>query len=274
MKNRLQIILMAFAAASLFFVSCGSRTELSSVSESSESSQRVKKISFLGDSISTYAGWSNNMEANATIGGNAVWFPNTNYAGADMDVEKTWWYLSATELEYSICVNNSWSGSVIKDVSTYDIRARNLYHESEGDPDIVVIFMGVNDFALGTPVGDYDGTGPAVDYPSDFSEAYGRTVSVILDCYGDAEVYCCTFLPDRKRFSESVNGKRIDEEEYNQAIRTISENLGVKLIDLYRDSGITSSNIAEYTVDRLHPNEAGMALIAKTVAETIRASEK
>ena len=43
-------------------------------------------ISFLGDSISTYTGYSNSVVYNDTIGGNAVWFPNSNYVGADMSV--------------------------------------------------------------------------------------------------------------------------------------------------------------------------------------------
>ena len=40
-----------------------------------------KKLSILGDSISTYAAISNSTKYNSTIGGNAIWYPknNTNF---------------------------------------------------------------------------------------------------------------------------------------------------------------------------------------------------
>lgn len=230
-----------------------------------------KYISFLGDSISTYSGFSNNTSHNNSIGGNAIWYPNNNYAGADLTVQDTWWYKVADQSGYKIAVNNSWSGSVVNSAQTYNVRSRNLHNTSNGaDPDIVVIFMGVNDYAAGTAVGAYDGKSEPPVNPSNFSEAYGRTIKNILDKYEGVEVYCCTFLPDRKRFSGSSNSKGIDESAYNDAIRTIAANMGVNLIDLYNNSGITPSNISQFTVDRLHPNKNGMEKIAKTVVDSIK----
>lgn len=227
-------------------------------------------ISFLGDSISTYAGWSNNAKYNSTISSNAVWFPNSNYTGADMTVEKTWWHRTFTEVDYTLCVNNSWSGSVVNTSQTYNVRAKNLHNESGQAPDVVVILMGVNDYAAGMAVGNYDGTLAPPLSPANFSEAYGRTVANILDAYDGVEIYCCTFLPDRKRFSGSTNQNGTDEGAYNASIKKIAENMGVNLIDLYEDSGITPQTISAYTVDGLHPNAAGMQLMSKTVVETLR----
>ena len=48
-----------------------------------------KYISFMGDSISTYEGWSNGTSYNSTIGGNKVWYPNNNYNGANLTVDQT-----------------------------------------------------------------------------------------------------------------------------------------------------------------------------------------
>ncbi len=230
-----------------------------------------KYISFLGDSISTFSGWSNNTSHNNSIGGNAIWYPNNNYAGANLSVQDTWWHIVAKELGYEIAVNNSWSGSVVNSAQTYNVRARNLHNTSNGaKPDVVVVFMGVNDYAAGTAVGAYDGkTEPPVT-PTNFSEAYGRTIKNILDKYEGVEVYCCTFLPDRKRFSGSTNKQGIDESAYNEAIRTIAANMGVNLIDLYNNSGITPSNISQFTVDKLHPNKNGMEKVAKTIIDVIK----
>ncbi len=230
-----------------------------------------KYISFLGDSISTYSGWSNNTSHNNSIGGNAVWYPNNNYAGANLAVQDAWWYKVANQIGYEIAVNNSWSGSVVNNVQTYNVRAKNLHNTLSGaKPDIVVIFMGVNDYAAGATVGNYDGKSDPPVNPTNFSEAYGRTIKNILDKYEGVEVYCCTFLPDRKRFSGSNNTQGIDESSYNDAIRTIAANMGVNLIDLYNNSGITPSNISQFTVDKLHPNKNGMEKVAKTIIDVIK----
>ena len=223
----------------------------------------------MGDSISTYEGISNNTSYNDTIGSNAVWYPNTNYSGANMDVSDTWWHQTAEELDYDICVNNSWSGSVVNTSQTYNVRAKNLHNKTNNAPDVIVMLMGVNDYAEGTVVGDYDGTTIAPRTPSNFSEAYGRTVSNMKETYPQAEIFCCTFLPDRKRFTSNTNSKGYKDEDYNNAIRTIAKNLDVNLIDLFLLSEINSSNITTYTVDKLHPNANGMDLITKCVVAQI-----
>lgn len=238
--------------------------------ESGETGDGKTYISFLGDSISTYAGYSNGTQFNATIANNAVWFPNTNYAGADMAVESTWWHRVLSELGYELCVNNSWSGSVVNAATTYETRAANLHNESGRKPDVVVIFMGVNDFAANTKVGSYDGIMPPPSEPTDFSTAYGLTVQTVMDTYPAADVYCCTFLPDRKRFSGEYNKANISETRYNRAIADIAENRGATLVDLYNDCGISAGNLSQYTVDRLHPNAEGMGKIADAVIEAVR----
>ena len=230
-----------------------------------------KYISFMGDSISTYEGWSNGTSYNSTIGGNKVWYPNNNYNGANLTVDQTWWSLTAKGLGYEIAVNNSWSGSVVCNTQAYNVRAKNLHNTSTGaTPDVVVIFMGVNDYAAGTAVGNYDGTAEPPANPTNFSEAYGRMIKNILDKYEGVEIYCCTFLPDRKRFSGSVNNNGIDESAYNNAIITIAKNMGVNVIELYKDSGINAANISQNTVDKLHPNKDGMEKIAKLVISEIK----
>ena len=230
----------------------------------------IDYISFLGDSISTYSGISNSTSYNPTIGSNAVWYPNNNYTGANLALSDTWWHQTATQLDYEICVNNSWSGSVVNTSQTYNVRAKNLHNTTNNAPDVIVIFMGVNDYAAGTAVGSYNGTTTAPLNPKNFSEAYGRTITNIKDTYPNAEIFCCTFLSDRKRMSTDVNSAGISINEYLNAIKTIATNLGVNVIDLYNESGINGNTISSYTVDKLHPNAVGMDLITKVVVEKIK----
>ena len=121
-----------------------------------EQKPEVKKtISILGDSISTYANYSNGTAAgtaNSTIKNGAVYYPRS---GFDVTAESTWWYQAAQELEMDILVNNSWSGSCLLNtrsgtVGAYVDRCVQL-HDDTGDnagqmPDIIAIFLGTNDY--------------------------------------------------------------------------------------------------------------------------------
>ena len=71
-------------------------------------------------------------------------------------------------------------------------------------------------------------------------------------------------LPDEKRPGSD------NETEYNTAIKTIATNMGAEVIDLYANTGITSSNVSSYTVDKLHPNSTGMQMIADVVVNAIK----
>ena len=258
---------------SLIFNIEGYKTSSTSSGDNKEEDEfvedNVNYISFLGDSISTYSGISNSTSYNSTIGSNAIWYPNNNYTGANLSPSDTWWHQTASQLGYEICVNNSWSGSVVNNAQTYNVRSKNLHNNNKNAPDVIVMFMGVNDYAAKTAVGTYDGTTAAPTSPTNFSEAYGRTVTNMKETYPDAEIFCCSFLSDRKRMSTDTNGSGISITSYLDAIENIATNLGVNFIDLYNDSGINGNNISTYTVDKLHPNATGMDLITFTVVNAI-----
>ena len=68
-----------------------------------------KTMSILGDSISTYAGVSNNTAYNSTIGSNAVYYSSGSLGGQ----QETWWQQAIDALGMQLLVNNSWSGSCV-----------------------------------------------------------------------------------------------------------------------------------------------------------------
>ena len=68
-----------------------------------------KRISILGDSISTFTRVSNNANSNSTIGINEVYYSGQGgIARAD-----TWWQQVIDVLDMELLVNNSWSGSCV-----------------------------------------------------------------------------------------------------------------------------------------------------------------
>ena len=229
-----------------------------------------KYVSFIGDSISTYDGWSNNANHNSTIGNNAIFYSTTNpfKPGANFPVMFTWWHKVAHSDGFLYCVNNSISGSGVTKEETYRRCAPNLHNTTTGQtPDIVIIYKGINDWAWSVPLGTFTGT--VVDTPETFSHAYAYTIKQILLAYPGVEVYCCTLLPEMTRGNNGVNNGGVSITEFNAAIENVAEKMGATVIDLYNESGITFENLSQYTLDTLHPNEEGMQLIADTVLSVL-----
>ena len=91
------------------------------------------------------------------------------------------------ELGMQLCVNNSWSGSRVTTTNgtagagCMD-RCQNL-HTSAHEPDIIVVYMGINDFNRGIPLGTYDGKSSIPSETATFREAYGIMLDKILTRY-------------------------------------------------------------------------------------------
>ena len=226
-----------------------------------------KYISILGDSISTYAGWIPE--------GNAVW-----YTGSTSDVTsvtQTWWHQAITELNAELCVNNSWSGSRVSTTGVAgsagcDTRCVNL-HTDEHDPDIIIVYLGINDFNSGVDIGTYDGTDLVPTDTETFREAYGVMLDKILTRYQDARLYVCT-LPycDRNENENAFpekNQNNVPLSKFNDAIRELANAFGVEIIELSK-CGITFHNRKKYLTDELHPLQIGMDLITRKVVNTIK----
>ena len=210
------------------------------------------RISFLGDSITTYEGISNT----ATTGLDAV-AGSVYYNSDKISMYDTYWYKSAKALGYSLLVNNSCNAGRVTD--THDTmpsavdRASKL-HESYAKPDVIVVYMGTNDLAHEV----------ALD---DFETSYTDMLAVIKTNYPNANVYCCTLLPESR--TADINYLRLD---FNEVIREATENAGYTVIDFAEE--IPSWNYTEYTIDdgslRVHPNENGMDKLASVVISTIK----
>lgn len=210
-----------------------------------------KRLSILGDSISTYNGYSNNStETNSTIGNNEYFYSN-NYGG--LSVEDTWWKQLTDNTGMNLLVNNSWSGSTVSgdDISSGDgTRAENLHDDTGSDsgmePDIIIIYMGINDYNQGV----------SVDV---FKRSYFDMLSKIKSKYSAANIFCLT-LPQ-----EYLNNDAADLVMYNSAISQVCEESEVLCIDLANESWI-SDNYKNYLLsDGLHPGKLGMDLITTVV---------
>ncbi|MBO5714866.1 MAG: SGNH/GDSL hydrolase family protein [Clostridia bacterium] len=204
-------------------------------------------LSILGDSVSTYKGVSNDASANSTL------IYNPYYYQEPLPIEKTYWKLVMEAFDLTLCVNNSWSGGNLSGLDNPNSgvnRANNLARDDGSTPDLIIVFMGMNDL------------GRCVDV-SVFSVDYERTLMTIKKKYPRAFV-CCVNLPDR----DIVMKKRT--ELFNTAIDAAVKHAGENFFvaDLFH-SRLNNDYYYMNTLDGLHPDEDGMRMIAEVIKESL-----
>ncbi len=110
-----------------------------------------KRISILGDSISTYEGISNDKQVQRTL------VSNPSFYRFPFPLENTYWNRLISTYHLRLCVNNSWSGAFLtkhfpgvgvdreKKLSPGVERVEYLADNEGNLPDIILLFMGIND---------------------------------------------------------------------------------------------------------------------------------
>ncbi len=209
-----------------------------------------KKLSILGDSISTYEGVSNDPSAKTAL------LANPCFYRPPFPLEKTYWMRVIDALGLSLCVNNSWSGGNLSGAQDFSgvSRAAQLARDDGVTPDIILVFMGINDLGRGVDI-------------SLFENDYEKTLKIIRQKHPNAQVFCVN-LPDR-----DVRIKQRTE-AFNRAISAAAERMGRQfyVVDLFH-SPLNNDNYYNNTVDGLHPDEDGMRLIADTVESAMRSCD-
>lgn len=176
--------------------------------------------------------------------------------------------------------------------------------ERKDNVDFISLFIGTNDYNAGVEIGKFfeeseaevcvakDDTGTAlrkekrmkrslVFDEGTFCGRLNRIMKKLKDNYPNVETVMMT--PIHRAFACFGNGNiQYDEmysnnkglyiDDYVNAIRKCADIWAIKLIDLYRESGlypINDLNAKEYfcdiSTDRLHPNAKGHEKIAKTI---------
>ena len=146
-------------------------------------------------------------------------------------------------------------------------RAYNMDHTA----DMVVVYGGVNDFIHGDA--PFDQAGDTT--PATFCGGVYFLMNYLREAYGEKPVIFMTparcFL--RKEVSDlipsthprkTVVGKPLLA--YVEAIQEIAKSFHIPVLDLYHDLGIDTHNDGDfdtYTIDGVHFNDAGHAVIAQ-----------
>ena len=244
-----------------------------------------KKISILGDSISTYKDVTAGIAAdttNSTIRDNIVWNGynpgNSTFGGTSVD--STWWQRTINALGATRLVNNSYSGRTVSQALAGPC---TQLHDDTGDnagetPDIIFVYLGTNDI-FSAAMGDGSKFDMATiqtmsdktSYvPQNLAESYAIMLYRIQKAYPDAEIYCLTTL---ERSDASI--------ELTHAVNRVICDVvalfdGVHLVDIGVETPITRDNPDYITYmpkdtgnKSLHPSVEGMREISRVLLKVL-----
>ncbi|MFA7435958.1 MAG: SGNH/GDSL hydrolase family protein [Bacilli bacterium] len=214
-----------------------------------------KVISLLGDSITTYYKPGSPLTSSFQ-GQYEYYYPNPNTDV--LNFNQTWWYTMLSKTETNLGLNNSRGGAkVYNGGNEADITAGMNYSRindlgKNGNPDIIVIYMGTNDYV--TTVTE-----------SEFRNAYNVMLNRIYEVYPNVDVFISTIHSPGSNYAVNFRTRWM---AFNNIIRDIANARNIPLIEF--DKAITDENHSTSTSDALHPNASGMLLLGNRAAKDIK----
>ena len=197
-------------------------------------------------------------------------------------------------LDGELLANGSFSGSMVEGAGfpAGDSAERVAALARDGQaPDVVLVFMGINDYGWGGADAQAAGRGNALptcldvdalgeqrepglaasDAAERFGAAYGSMLARLRAAYPHAEVWCCTLCPGRvagcpsPTFAWNLRGAPF--KSYNDAIRAAAREHGCNVADL------EAFGIDYEAVDGTHPTARGMRQLSVLIASCIEGAE-
>ena len=217
-----------------------------------------KYFSVLGDSISTFEGYS--------IPKNCEFYtlPKKLMAGVTK-VSDTWWGGVIESLGGKFLANNSISGSTVCYSPSYTYQSygcsnwrTSTLHEGDILPNVIIVYLGTNDFGMDKELSSQDKSDLTV-----FENAYKTMLQKIKNNYKSAEIWCVSLCACEYFTTYKVNNRGKNLTDYNGVIKTLSNELNCKYIDIYNEQTPYD------TMDEVHPNLSGMSLIRDSVLNKI-----
>lgn len=246
------------------------------------------KFSILGDSISTFEG--------VTPQGFTLFYSGEQIEASGVKTSAdTWWAHVIKALGGTLLRDNAWSGSMVEGAgfpaASSRERVEALLGPAGDAPDVVITFIGINDFGWGGAAAQAAGRGHATpaatnladfpqavakDAPADAAQLFGRAYRQMLQhihaVAPNALVYCVTLLPGRTRgidhsqFTYRLRSIHLDA--YNEAIREAARTEGCRIADVREFARDYDS------LEGTHPTALGMRQFASMVVRAMQLADE
>ena len=208
------------------------------------------KLSILGDSISTFYAEGSSMNSYYS-GENQFYYPL--FSSTIKTVDKTWWAQLLANTNMELGINNSWSGSCAfgTGASAGQTDGRIFTLNENGNPDIVIVYLGTNDLVNAFTVEEY-------------SSALVQIITKVK-ALGVENIFLTTLgYTDYTGYNYTEAGRVA----YNAEIREVADEYGCGVVPL--DEYIVEDNYSIYLGDYLHYNAKGATLLSKIYEKTIK----
>ena len=237
-----------------------------------------KKLSLLGDSISSYAG---------TIPvGNDVYYTGNNSGVSDPT--QMWWSVLCRKTGMHPLVINGWSGSGITQltdsshinkVPMSDTSRDQALHSGTINPDIIIIAGGINDYTYAEQASqkpsNWDGTTTPIKGNS-FDETYACMIKEIQTAYPTAIVVCLSTWFSMRGTDNGytlTNNGGLTQADYDNVIEKVAKIMRVPYINV-EQCGFSRSNFyPTYAEDSstipTHPNARGQRVMGEYLADVL-----
>lgn len=222
------------------------------------------RVSILGDSISTFKGYN--------PPGYFVYYDEiTQEQNGLRNVYDTWWAKVNQYLHAYLCVNDSYSGSMVSGnrfPAIVSERRLNYLGTSTHNPDIILIYIGFNDFGNGVRIQSENPDSVLKNNPMIFEDAYDMMLKALVKNYPNAKIICGTLMRTKIKdhpewiFPEEFAGTRF--EDYNRIIRKVTRENNCLLAD------VAAKDDRYETLDGSHPTANGHQTIAEAWIDCIR----
>ncbi len=222
-------------------------------------------ISIAGDSISTFE--------DCNPPGYEVFYDAETCAEHGLrSVTDTWWAKVIRAVNGELCVNASYSGSMVSGrafPSACSAERIAALHTQQCTPELILCYIGFNDFGYGVPV-----KRPMFsrqDKRDFFADAYRLMVRGIKKAYPPAGVVCATLL--RTSLSQQAQWRfperfvDVPFDDYNDAIRDVCAKERVLLADL------AATDLRYETLDGSHPTAKGHDTLALAWIQALRGND-
>lgn len=208
------------------------------------------KVSILGDSISTYYGFTD-------FGYSVYYMDDKAYENGIESVDDIWWKQVIDGIGGELCVNNSFSGSLVSQDSPSSACSKERCERlsKEDSPDVILIYTGTNDRGHGVPI-ESDG----MSEEKTFYGSYRLMLRRIKENYPQAKIVCGDLLLGYREDSDEKKQRKqwpYYVQEFNNAIKLAAAEENCLIADL------ASYKLQYETLDYCHPTKEGH----KTMAE-------
>lgn len=231
-----------------------------------------KRISVIGDSISTFTGYT-------SPGAPAAYYPSDT-AGV-YGVSQMYWCTLAERMNMVIDTIDAYGGSTVGTKWKADVNYTPFTDESRlsrlGTPDVIIVEGGINDFG-GNPLGNYP-TDDTYSNMYEFRTSYAYLLNQLKTRYPAAKIVCLSLLTPKTYNNTQYPEKQTAVQqalasdttphylyEFNATIKELCARYGCVFCDIY--------DIVNYYVNTAsslgpHPSAAAHLHIANRIESTL-----